>query len=81
MVGRAGPGGVAAQARWPVLVQQARQDGVGGAQVRERRRGVVAQACPSTAPGTPVFVEYLGWIFVSGRMWCTAWATAIAASA
>ena len=29
--------------------------------------------------GTPVFVEYLGWIFISGRMWCTACETAIAA--
>src|SRR5205807_1180464 len=35
----------------------------------------------STAPGTPVLVEYFGWIFISGRMWWTAWATAIAASA
>jgi hypothetical protein len=81
VVGGAGPGVVAARARWPVLVQQAPQDGVGGVQMRERRRRVEAQACPSTAPGTPVFVEYFGWIFVSGRMWCTAWATAIAASA
>src|SRR5256714_6529676 len=36
---------------------------------------------PSAPPGTPVLVEYFGWIFVSGRMWWTAWATAIAASA
>ena len=38
------------------------------------------QTWPSTAPGTPVFVEYLGWSLVSGRMWWTAWATAMADS-
>ena len=58
------------------LVEQPREHRVGGAQVLP---GVYAW--PSTAPGTPVFVEYLGWIFISGRMWCTACETAIAASA
>jgi hypothetical protein len=61
-----------------VLVDEPGEDRVGRAQVRD---GVRAQGCPSTAPGTPVFVEYFGWSFISGRMWCTAWATAIAASA
>ena len=60
----------------PALVEQPREHRVGGAQVLP---GVYAW--PSTAPGTPVFVEYLGWIFISGRMWCTACETAIAASA
>jgi hypothetical protein len=45
------------------LVEQPREHRVGGAQVLP---GVYAW--PSTAPGTPVFVEYLGWIFISGRM-------------
>ena len=59
-----------------MLVEQPREHRVGGAQVLP---GVYAW--PSTAPGTPVFVEYFGWIFISGRMWCTACETAIAASA
>ena len=58
------------------LVEQPREHRVGGAQVLP---GVYAW--PSTAPGTPVFVEYFGWIFISGRMWWTACETAIAASA
>jgi len=45
------------------------------------RRRPRHQGWPATAPGTPVFVEYFGWIFVSGRMWWMAWETAIAASA
>ena len=61
---------------YPALVEQPREHRVGGAQVLP---GVYAW--PSTAPGTPVFVEYFGWIFISGRMWCTACETAIAASA
>src|SRR5207244_12742693 len=36
---------------------------------------------PATTPGTPVLVEYFGWIFESGRISWTAWATAIADSA
>ena len=58
-------------------VEQSGEDGVGRPQVG----GGVAQGWPATAPGTPVLVEYFGWIFVSGRMWCTACETAIAASA
>jgi hypothetical protein len=68
--------GVRSAARRPglrhsALVEQPREHRVGGAQVLP---GVYAW--PSTAPGTPVFVEYLGWIFISGRMWCTACETA-----
>jgi hypothetical protein len=61
-------------------VDQRAQDRVGRPQVLDPglRSGY---ACPSTAPGTPVFVEYFGWIRVSGRIACTAWETAIAASA
>ena len=77
MVARRRAGGIAAQGGGPVLVEQAREDRVGRAQVRQRG----GYGWPSTAPGTPVFVEYLGWIFISGRMWCTACETAIAASA
>jgi hypothetical protein len=49
------------------LVEQPREHRVGRPQVLP---GVYAW--PSTAPGTPVFVEYFGWIFISGRMWWTA---------
>ena len=31
-----------------------------------RRCAQAVYAWPSTAPGTPVFVEYFGWIFISG---------------
>ena len=56
---------------------------------RRRRRATAAIASagrpasgwPSTAPGTPVLVEYFGWILISGRIVWTACATAIAASA
>lgn len=72
------PPRVALGGRRPVLVEQAGDDRVRRAEVRDAD---VAQGWPSTAPGTPVFVEYFGWSFVSGRMWWTAWATAIAASA
>ncbi len=54
------------------------QDAVGRSQVRDARGGY---GWPSTAPGTPVFVEYLGWMRTSGRIACTAWETATAASA
>jgi hypothetical protein len=79
IVGRR-PRRVALRGRRAELAEQPGEDRVRRAQVRD---GLVlpAQGCPSTAPGTPVFVEYFGWIFISGRMWCTAWATAIAASA
>lgn len=58
-------------------VDQRAERRVGPAQVRERpardcgvRRQVADDVgSPSTAPGTPVLVEYLGWIFISGRMW------------
>jgi hypothetical protein len=50
--------------RRAVLVEQAGEDWVRRAEVRD---GGFAQGCPSTAPGTPVFVEYFGWILVSGR--------------
>ena len=63
---RARRAAVAARAT-PALVEQPREHRVGGAQVLP---GVYAW--PSTAPGTPVFVEYFGWIFISGRMWWTA---------
>jgi membrane protein implicated in regulation of membrane protease activity len=79
VVPRRGPGSVAAQVGRAVLVEQPGEDGVGRAKVGDR--GGRAQGWPSTAPGTPVFVEYFGWIFISGRIRCTAWATAIAASA
>ena len=46
------------------LVEQPGEDGIGSPQVGER----LAQGWPATAPGTPVFVEYFGWIFMSGRM-------------
>jgi hypothetical protein len=80
MVTTCGSRGIAALVRRADRVDQARERRVGGA------RGATAvsaprQAWPSTAPGTPVFVEYFGWIFISGRSRCTAWATAIAASA
>ncbi len=90
MIARPRPRCVRAQVRPAVLVEQAAEDGVGRAEVGEggclaARRGATrsggAQGWPSTAPGTPVFVEYFGWIFISGRSRCTAWATAIAASA
>jgi hypothetical protein len=68
VVVRGRPGGIAFRRRGPVLVQQAGQDRVGRAQVRDGAVGGRAQGCPSTAPGTPVFVEYLGWIFMSGRI-------------
>ena len=63
------------------LVDEALQDRVAGPEVSDRlglnralwpELGVGAQGCPSTAPGTPVLVEYLGWILVSGRISCTA---------
>jgi hypothetical protein len=63
------------------LVDESLEDRVAGAQLGDRpgldsalrpKLGVGAQGCPSTAPGTPVLVEYLGWIFVSGRISCTA---------
>src|SRR5205814_10181860 len=57
-------------------VDRARRHPGGG----DRHRLEDAQTCPSTTPGTPVLVEYAGWIRVSGRMWRTACATAIAAS-
>ena len=63
--------------REPVGVPTAADVAAGAA----RRGRAALYGWPSTAPGTPVFVEYLGWIFMSGRIWCTAWATAIAASA
>ena len=79
IVGRR-PRRIALGGRRAQLVEQAGEDRVRPAQVRDGL-GARAQGCPSTAPGTPVFVEYFGWIRMSGRMWCTAWATAIAASA
>jgi hypothetical protein len=45
---------VAHERRLAVSVEQAREHRVGGAQVGE---GVARYGCPSTAPGTPVFVE------------------------
>ena len=48
---------------------------------RSRGSGARAQGWPPTPPGTPVFVEYFGWIFISGRKECTACATATADSA
>ena len=66
-------------------MEQAGEHRVGAEQVGDRIGGGAircrAQGWPSTAPGTPVFVEYFGWIFISGRIRCTAWATATAASA
>src|SRR5438270_504051 len=65
------------------LVDHRAQHGIGGAQVLHRVCGssavghLRAQGWPATAPGTPVLVEYLGWIFISGRISCIAWATAI----
>lgn len=91
MVSRPWPRRVAPEAGRPDLVEQPGEHGIDGAQVRERRlrirpdragrTPVRAQGWPSAPPGTPVFVEYLGWIFISGRMACTACETAIAASA
>ena len=80
MVVRRRPGRVALERGRAELVDQASEDRVRRAQVGDGVGGR-AQGCPSTAPGTPVFVEYLGWIFISGRMWCTACETAMAASA
>ena len=79
VVGRR-PRRIALGGRRAQLVEQAGEDRVRRAQVRDGV-GRRAQGCPSTAPGTPVFVEYFGRIFISGRIRCTAWATAIAASA
>ena len=80
MVVRRRPRGVALERRRSLLVEQAGEDRVRRPQVRDGVGGR-AQGCPSTAPGTPVFVEYFGWIFISGRISWTAWATAVAASA
>ena len=69
MVGR--PQGVPAPARWAEALHQGGQHGVGAPQVLDRRKGWAQSwpsGSPSTAPGTPVLVEYFGWIFMSGRM-------------
>jgi hypothetical protein len=83
VVGGPRPRRLASQVRRAELVEQPGEDRVGRAQVSDRACAIPgrAQGWPSTAPGTPVFVEYFGWIFISGRIRCTAWATAIAASA
>jgi hypothetical protein len=54
MVAGRRPRGIALERRLADLVQQAREDRVGLAQVVER---LLAQGCPATPPGTPVFVE------------------------
>ena len=69
--------GPAVGVRLSVQVEQPPQDRVGRPQDIERP----GYGCPATTPGTPVLVEYFGWILVSGRMRCTACDTAIAASA
>jgi hypothetical protein len=48
------PRRVALERRLSGLIEQPREDGVDLTQVIERVR---AQGCPSTPPGTPVFVE------------------------
>ncbi len=48
---------------------------------RSARFAISRQGWPPAPPGTPVFVEYFGWIFMSGRKEWTACATATAASA
>ena len=48
----------------PDAVEQLREDRVGLPQVV----GLGAQGWPATAPGTPVLVEYFGWMRMSGRM-------------
>ena len=78
MVARPGSRRVRPLGQRPDAVDERCQDGVCGAQVRLPR---ARYGCPSTTPGTPVFVEYLGWMRISGRMECTACATATAASA
>jgi hypothetical protein len=55
VVVRGRPRRIAAKRGRADLVDQARQDGVGAAQVRDGVSG--AQGWPSTPPGTPVFVE------------------------
>jgi hypothetical protein len=54
VVVRRRPRRIAFERRLADLVQQAREDGVGLAQMAER---LLAQGCPATPPGTPVFVE------------------------
>jgi hypothetical protein len=49
------PRGITGERRRADLVDQARQDRIGAAQVRDGVSG--AQGWPSTPPGTPVFVE------------------------
>jgi len=53
-----GPPGVAARLRRADVVEQAGEDRVGGAQVRDDDAGGIrGYGCPSAPPGTPELVE------------------------
>ena len=51
-----------------VRVPQVRDGAVGDGLRAGQGQALGEVGSPSAPPGTPVLVEYLGWIFVSGRM-------------
>src|SRR2546429_7871005 len=67
--------------QYRVRAAQVRDGAVGNGLRTGQGQALGELGSPSAPPGTPVLVEYLGWILVSGRIWWTACATAIAASA
>ena len=52
-----------------VRVPQVRDGAVGDGLDAGQGQELGELGSPSAPPGTPVLVEYLGWIFMSGRIW------------